>query len=182
NISAGQQKCPRQTAAPVEGDSRIGYASRLTEQSGSSMAVARASPALIGAAFFVISACTSDSAAVADTTAGAETGAVSSRSGSEWVAVADLGSSSSPVVSDAPLQTKLALWMELMQPKPAVRFDEAAAFVQENPDWPAQTVLRRRVEELMPEFLPAELMLDWFAARPPVSSVGKLRHAEALLR
>ena len=85
-------------------------------------------------------------------------------------------------VSDAELYAKVALWLELMRPDAAVGYEEAAAFIRQNPSWPGQTTLRRQVERLMPETLPADEVLRWFGDYPPLTAAGKMLHAEALLQ
>ncbi len=81
-----------------------------------------------------------------------------------------------------PLPAKVIQWLELTEPSPGGDFDEAAAFLEGNPDWPGQTALRRRAERAMPKGLSDERVLNWFGKHPPITPEGGARYAEALNR
>ncbi|MEE8535572.1 MAG: lytic transglycosylase domain-containing protein, partial [Kiloniellales bacterium] len=61
-------------------------------------------------------------------------------------------------------------------------FAERVAFLHRNSDWPNQAALRRGAEAAMPEDLADPEVLDWFQTRPPLTTDGALRFAEALSR
>ena len=86
------------------------------------------------------------------------------------------------MVAGDDLAAKVGLWIELMRPDSIASYDEAVRFVRQNPQWPAQTTLRKTVERLMAEELPASEVLRFFSETPPQSAVGKMRYADALLR
>ncbi len=82
--------------------------------------------------------------------------------------------------ADSGLPGKLIRWMQITDPKKDVPFQEIAAFIAHNPDWPRQSVLQRRAEEAMNMAIPAASVLKWFAGRQPVSSNGHIMLAAAL--
>lgn len=80
-----------------------------------------------------------------------------------------------------PLVGKLFRWLYLTRPDNQDGFDATAAFLAENGNWPSKGMLRRRAEEALDGTEPADKMLEWFTRFPPLSTVGKIRYAEALL-
>ncbi|MGQ9371828.1 lytic transglycosylase domain-containing protein [Azospirillum sp. A39] len=78
------------------------------------------------------------------------------------------------------LPAKVLRWMQLAAPGEA-SFAEIAAFLRENADWPNQAGLRRAAEAAMPATLPADQVIAWFEANPPLSGPGTLRYADALV-
>ena len=71
--------------------------------------------------------------------------------------------------------------MDYSQADSGASFTEIAAFIEANPEWPGQTLLRRRAEEAMDADEPAERVLDWFRRHPPVSTDGQIHQAAATL-
>ncbi len=80
------------------------------------------------------------------------------------------------------LPAKVIYWLDLTREKTEADFAELARFIEENPDWPRQRNLRRNAERAMPADLSDSDLLAWFEARPPVTTDGALRYAEALKR
>lgn len=78
------------------------------------------------------------------------------------------------------MPAKLVRWMQVIDPVKDVPFQEIAAFIAHNPDWPRQSVLQRRAEDVMGKDIPAESVLKWFAGRPPKSANGHIVLAHAL--
>ncbi len=79
-----------------------------------------------------------------------------------------------------PLPIKLLHWVDYASPGAPVQFPEIADFIEKNPDWPAQTAMRRHAEEA----LSAEsdtVAAGWFKRYPPVSAAGRVRAAEILI-
>ena len=74
---------------------------------------------------------------------------------------------------------KLLTWMRLSRAQPLPSFEEITAFIRANPDWPGLDKLRRNAESAMGDAMDPSRVIDWFAAYPPRSSVGKMRLAEA---
>ena len=81
----------------------------------------------------------------------------------------------------APLASNLLTWARLTSASPKVNFDQVAAFIKQNPDWPGQVRLRHRAEEAMKPDMPADQVLVWFADHPPLSADGMTRLGAALL-
>ena len=75
---------------------------------------------------------------------------------------------------------KLVRWMQIIDPKKDLPFQEIASFIAHNSDWPRQRVLQQRAEEVMTEDIPASSVLKWFAGRQPVSANGHIILAAAL--
>jgi soluble lytic murein transglycosylase len=73
-------------------------------------------------------------------------------------------------------------WLELQQPRSGASFEDLAAFIDANPDWPMQDILMRRAEEALVERTDDSLVLAWFALRGPGTADGAMRYAEALFR
>ena len=59
-------------------------------------------------------------------------------------------------------------------------FADITAFIAAHPDWPGQTLLRKRAEE-QAAGVPDATLLAWFAAHPPMTPAGKLRQADLWL-
>ena len=78
-----------------------------------------------------------------------------------------------------PSLIKVLTWMRLIDGQPTPAFEDIAAFIDANPDWPAMDRLRRRAEFAMGDAMDSGSVSRWFAAHPPLSGVGKMRLAEA---
>ena len=80
-----------------------------------------------------------------------------------------------------PLAAKLVFWFDVTRPGGEGSFPDISKFISENPDWPGQTLLRRRAEEAIDGTLPREIVLSWFDHREPVTTEGRVRLGAALL-
>jgi soluble lytic murein transglycosylase len=80
------------------------------------------------------------------------------------------------------LANKVLRWLELQQPRSGVSFEDLAAFIDANPDWPMQDILMRRAEEALVDRTDDSIVLAWFALRGPATADGAMRYAEALFR
>ena len=78
-----------------------------------------------------------------------------------------------------PSLNKLLTWKRLSEARPVPGYEEIAAFITANPDWPAMDRLRRRAEAAMGDAMEPGRVIRWFADQPPLSGVGKMRLAEA---
>ena len=79
-----------------------------------------------------------------------------------------------------PLPSKIVRWLDLTRSNAAGRFADISAFIEKNPDWPGQKILRRQAELA----LAAEgddVASAWFAKFPPVSPLGKARQAAIMM-
>jgi len=79
------------------------------------------------------------------------------------------------------LANKVLRWLELQQPRTAP-FEDISAFIDANPDWPAQDILIRRAEEALVDHSDDSVVMAWFALREPATVDGAIRYAEALFR
>jgi soluble lytic murein transglycosylase len=75
---------------------------------------------------------------------------------------------------------RLATWADLSRPDSTAGFEELAAFIVRNPDWPNVQALRRRAERAMPDGLPADAVVAWFDAFAPLTAEGVLHFGTAL--
>jgi soluble lytic murein transglycosylase len=75
---------------------------------------------------------------------------------------------------------KLLLWIELVRDPPQVRFGQIRNFLEANPTWPDQLLLRRHAEALLHNEGDAAAA-DWFAHFRPLSTAGKVRQADLMM-
>ena len=80
--------------------------------------------------------------------------------------------------SPDPLARKLVLFFRLLTPG-AARAAEIAAFMAENPDWPNQAVLSRRLQEAVAVDKDDRTVLEICRQRPPTAIPSLLRCADA---
>ena len=87
------------------------------------------------------------------------------------------------LVSHSPLAAgrTLITWLWLTRPEGVATFADLADFITKHPDWPGQTLLRCRAETALANDPDDALAYDWLIRHPPLSGVGKLRLADALL-
>src|SRR5689334_22038941 len=81
-----------------------------------------------------------------------------------------------------PMANKVLRWLELQQPRSSASFEDLAAFIDANQDWPMQDILMRRAEEALVDRTDDSVVLAWFALRGPTTADGGMRYAEALFR
>lgn len=74
---------------------------------------------------------------------------------------------------------KIVRWIALAAPGSG--FEEIAAFIRENGDWPNMSQLRRQAEKAMPIDLDESRVLEWFRLYPPVSVDGAMHYVDTLL-
>ena len=79
-----------------------------------------------------------------------------------------------------PLLTKLITWMDLTRPGSGADFTHLRAFIQENPDWPQQNMLRRHAEDAITDSTPAGEVVAWFQRSAPVGPIGAGHYVDAL--
>ena len=85
------------------------------------------------------------------------------------------------VQSGVPLAIKLVDWMEMRRMGARQSFDQIAAFIAANPNWPSQEALKRRAEEAMDGATPDPVARAWFQAEGPRTPDGAAHYALALL-
>jgi soluble lytic murein transglycosylase len=98
--------------------------------------------------------------------------AISAANGGNWSnAYSEAEQSKDPLVS------KVVRWLEYTRSNPGGRFAEISAFIDQNPDWPLRTTLRRRAEAAMASESDATAA-EWLRRHPPISAMAKVRAAE----
>ncbi|HWB50628.1 MAG TPA: lytic transglycosylase domain-containing protein [Stellaceae bacterium] len=75
-----------------------------------------------------------------------------------------------------PLPMKIVRWMDFARSNVAGRFSDISVFIEQNPDWPSQKILRRQAETALAGESD-ETAAAWFKRFPPVSPMGKARAA-----
>ncbi len=80
-----------------------------------------------------------------------------------------------------PLVGKLFRWLYLSRADNQPSFEAIAGFYPETENWPFRRQLRERAEEAILGWEPVPRLLDWFTKYPPLSAMGRIRFAEALL-
>ncbi|MCP8938394.1 lytic transglycosylase domain-containing protein [Alsobacter sp. SYSU M60028] len=84
------------------------------------------------------------------------------------------GDAAAATLSD-PVGRRLAEWAAIRLRGAALGFERIEAFIDANPDWPTQAMLRRRAEEALLASGPSQRALDaYFAAHPPVTTLGRV--------
>jgi soluble lytic murein transglycosylase len=80
----------------------------------------------------------------------------------------------------SPLPSKVLQYLDLARAGSGASFEEIAAFIEANPDWPQPQTLQRRAEEAIPPSMPPPKVLEWFADRKPLTVDGMTALGEAL--
>jgi soluble lytic murein transglycosylase len=83
--------------------------------------------------------------------------------------------------AEEPLLADYARWLYFRYGPGARDRDELAAFIVSHPQWPEQHRLEIAIEQTMDDNTPNRVILDWFAARTPRTSDGRLALARAML-
>ncbi len=73
-------------------------------------------------------------------------------------------------------------WLDLQDTETEEPFSEILGFMLDHPDWPRLRTLRGIAEEAMPDDLPANDVIAYFGAYPPVETAGIVRYGLALIR
>ena len=82
-----------------------------------------------------------------------------------------------------PVLLKLITWEYALDNDSGASFEEIARFINENPSWPEQKKLHLRAEmSLRTSDVPDSAIIAWFGDETPITGVGKIALAEALLR
>jgi soluble lytic murein transglycosylase len=78
--------------------------------------------------------------------------------------------------SASPLPATIVRWLDFTRSDVTGRFADVSAFIEQNPRWPAQKVLRRRAEQALASESD-DIAAAWLKRFPPVSGLGKARAA-----
>ncbi|MDB5392537.1 MAG: hypothetical protein JWM91_43 [Rhodospirillales bacterium] len=79
-----------------------------------------------------------------------------------------------------PLLTKLVTWLDLTRSGTVNDFPHHSAFIDQNPDWPQQTLLRKHAEDAITDSTPASQIVAWFQRFAPQGANGAGRYLDAL--
>ena len=82
--------------------------------------------------------------------------------------------------STDPLPAKIVRWLDYTRSNVAGRFADIASFIERNPSWPGQKILRRQAEQALAG-QSDEVAAAWLKRFPPVSAVGKARAAAIMI-
>jgi len=81
-----------------------------------------------------------------------------------------------------PLARKIVSWYVLFQGGFGTDFGAIDAFIKQNPDWPRSNRLLARAEEALDANADPAFTIAWFGDRQPVSTAGREKLADALIR
>ncbi|HLG89966.1 MAG TPA: lytic transglycosylase domain-containing protein [Alphaproteobacteria bacterium] len=81
----------------------------------------------------------------------------------------------------SPALSKLVEWFYLTEPGSPADFGEITRFVEQNPDWPSQGLLKKRAEEAINDSTSNAAIIEWFSHNPRQSAAGAMRYIDALL-
>ncbi len=79
-----------------------------------------------------------------------------------------------------PLLVKLVTWLDLTRPGTSADFPTISAFVDRNPDWPSQALLKKHAEDAMTDATPPAQVIKWFQTFSPQGPNGAGRYVDAL--
>lgn len=89
--------------------------------------------------------------------------------------------SAQPPARMDPLAEAIVQWDSLRQ-SDSLPFQSYAAFLRQHPGWPGESAMRRAAERgLKPDNVSPTMIVDHFQRFPPLTNIGSLRFAEALL-
>ena len=80
-----------------------------------------------------------------------------------------------------PVARRTVVWFTYSEPFSFPAFEDVAAFILANPDWPRQRGLMATADRALAPKKDHQAVLDWYHWRDPVSRKGRLRLADALL-
>ena len=78
--------------------------------------------------------------------------------------------------STNPLPSKIVRWLDYTRFNVTGRFSDISQFIEQNPDWPSQKILRRQAELALASESD-DTVVAWLKRFPPVSALGKARLA-----
>ena len=77
------------------------------------------------------------------------------------------------------LPGKIIRWLYLTQPSTPASFEELSDFIESDPDWPRQNILRQNADIALARKGNDSVVMAWFDHQPPTTGQGKIRLAEA---
>lgn len=82
---------------------------------------------------------------------------------------------------DDQLANKLFRWLTMLEGENDPDFGTLSTFIIENPDWPRIAELQRMAEARLTDSADKRLTSELFALKKPLTTRGRIRHAEALI-
>ncbi len=82
---------------------------------------------------------------------------------------------------DSNIASDVLKWHYLTRRDTGANFDEIVGFAEQHNDWPNFDRLLKRAEEAIPDDMPPQQVVAWFAGQEPITGEGKVRLGEALL-
>jgi soluble lytic murein transglycosylase len=79
-----------------------------------------------------------------------------------------------------PILEKLVEWFDLTRSATPADFPRITGFIDQNPDWPSQGLLKRHAEDAITDGTPANQIIAWFQRFPPAGPNGAGRYIDAL--
>jgi soluble lytic murein transglycosylase len=80
-----------------------------------------------------------------------------------------------------PLLVEVVQWLALRTPGAILDFSDRIAFIDSHPSWPSIAEIKRITEDIAQDSGGPDERLRWFAKNPPVTTSGKVAHADAAL-
>jgi soluble lytic murein transglycosylase len=80
-----------------------------------------------------------------------------------------------------PLLTKLVEWFDLTRSGSQADFPHYMRFIDQNQDWPSQTLLKKHAEDAITDGQPPTQIIAWFQRFPPQGPNGASRYIDALI-
>jgi len=78
------------------------------------------------------------------------------------------------------LLSKLVDWFEFTRPNGQADFPRISRFIDQNPDWPWQALLKKHAEDAISDDTPRSQIIDWFQRFPPQGANGAGYYVDAL--
>ena len=83
-------------------------------------------------------------------------------------------------VQGCEVTNKLIMWLALQRGGSDYSFQEITQFIEDNPTWPNQAVLKRSAERAITASIPTKVLVAWFQKNPPMTTDGVSAYAKAL--
>lgn len=79
-----------------------------------------------------------------------------------------------------PLLSKLVTWFDMTRPGSTIDFPQLSSFIDQNPDWPSQALLKKHAEDAITDSTPSSQVVAWFQRFAPQGANGAGRYIDAL--
>lgn len=99
-----------------------------------------------------------------------------------WLVVAFLLSAPAQAQPQTPVAARAMTWLEIVNGRGNQSFEQIAAFIQANPDWPLSEAMQRRAEEALNDAAPEAAVRTFFATRTPYTPEAAIRAGDIFAR